>query len=670
MITWNTHRPKSIHSAEISSQTVTNFEAGVADDTSFTDNGSFGVSATFSNTYAITNHGISSYTANFEGGHAFGGSTIQASTAGGLTSSSYSESFHGSNSYSRTYTTDHGLGPTTETQTSSTNDASSSSHSETFFYSFDINSIAETTELTTKNITALVDSTTTFYTYHSGLTTTTGTTAVVSNQTSTTATRLVGGTPETYTYDSDITTDKTATIFSSFVTTLFSNVEVELGTIVSAERNDWLWTLTANLVNARTAAPDLSIHVPLEMASSTSTNATIWPVNTSSTVALRSYGSMVPTATANVGDTSSFILGFISGVNTIDQSYIDFHDRRWPWNVSVQNTGDTTTTYDTVEYGTTFDVNIFNSKTESRFDTSAVSCLNPFTHSVGFSGISTTALPQTSALWATTEKTVAEQSYQISDSTIVTDVDFTSSSSFARGISLTDSFRIVAQAADFTYFPLTDRQLNFQSIGQLNALASPQSFRAGGALANAGTNLSFHGGSIYYPFSVSVSQNVVIPLPSNTAAYDTSGQMFYSYSWSFASAGNGATLKYTSRASSTTQITTGEGIFTENSTADVYLQQGNSWVGGYTPAGGDESATYYPGAFIITHISDGSISETYSTVRSDRETFAAQGDLYNEQQSPASITVARIFNVSAESAAEYATYVRNSDRDLFADRLE
>jgi len=175
-----------------------------------------------------------------------------------------------------------------------------------------------------------------------------------------------------------------------------------------------------------------------------------------------------------------------------------------------------------------------------------------------------------------------------------------------------------------------------------------------------GTNLNFDGGTVFYPFTVSVISNVAIPDPRNHSATDSDSHT-WKYKWSFDS--EGATLSYTNASTyldgtdTSTDRTIGSGKFSATTISDTFVANGGSVLGGYqgiSTAG--ESAYYPPRAARGTSIDFMGGTTSYQSVYTDSSSTTVSDSMIVETSLPAY----QVFTVPTDSAVPaFTSFARN-----------
>ncbi len=605
---------------------------------------------------------LNNFTATFPAGFSAGAGTADDVEIGNLTAVSQTGSF----SVTATlHATEMGEPDIDE----ETNDSGNTSTVDTATYGINYRTTLTSTFDSTRNMTGFVEKSTTFWTVYLGTVLTQGTTTtdILSNATTTTS---VNGVPETVTYETLLTSAFTNTLTVVETTSVADSVRLEIGVVASTEETDWLWTHTAGLLTAITA-PDLSTWHLTDIASSVSESTVLWPVWLTASVPFYTYAT-APTASSTVGTIQTFTLESLTDTGDSDATVVDFASSKWPWREDEVTftawtiTGSTTTIgSETILVGSTV--------TKLAWASPYVSCQEVGTSDQSASVTGTTHLLSTSRIWTTSEKSYALLQYLRSSSTSDSGAAGAGASTIlqAYGASqaMTTLDQIAFDAHQFSYESLSNRLTNFNPLHTEIVFVSPQSLDSDAGTA-AGTNLEFAGGSVFYPFSASVRENLAVAVPYDTTAYDPASSISYTYRWSIAPDGTGATLSLTKMDSDETPTAT-SGVFDEvGAGSAVGVEQGGRVVGGFLPAIGAESATFYPGLFWVTSIAPGGGSTTTFTTRTGRETSALEAGMVVDSLVPASITAAHTFfstgtdHLDFNSARDMSTgFLRNETRD-------
>jgi len=509
-------------------------------------------------------------------------------------------------------------GTTIFADTSTTDSASySSSQSTTFVYGFDFVTSTTTTYSSTLVTTSNVDTTTLSYYIPSGesvVSTSSISTNCASNAYSST---IDYGGGVTGTIISPVTTSFSSTCPTNSFSSSTSSTYVELGTVVSANGSDYLWSFTAN--PAGSPAFNSSQQFATDIAVSF-TQATFWPQYEGRN---QHYAGYV------IGDSATFVTAgeLITGTYNIltatstDSSSIRLTGQDY---FPISTVGTTFSDYSlstsTYTYGggttvfpvfNTSDVYTVNS-TCTELYTDSVVILVP----VGFENSSTTTATTTYSRFASAVGYSFAPEYLSFSDTAIEAEGITSSEAFGCTVAGTTQISVAIGSYLPGFF-----QSNITPVAPFNAILAPQDIKG----ANFAFDLSI-GSEIYYPLTASVLRNAMTPLAvNNTETRQGNGGKSETWIYGFAS-GVISSFLFTSGISSTyasgdyslvTYSTiASSGTFTpENASTfcDSYgLQSG--W-GGFGGIPGHIPTVYVsPGAFQSTHIPQSGTSTSSSNV--------------------------------------------------------
>lgn len=203
---------------------------------------------------------------------------------------------------------------------------------------------------------------------------------------------------------------------------------------------------------------------------------------------------------------------------------------------------------------------------------------------------------------------------------------------------------------DFTQERTTVKVLSLQPIGFTApntfiapspppGFAAPQELHAT-ATHGYGTNLSFGGGTIFYPATLELFQAVSVPNIAGPLAIDENGHT-WSYQWAFDS--TGATLSfsemstYLDGAETKTTATTGSGTFSlMGEQTDGYCIIGGSVLGGYQGFKAEEESGYMPPRAVRgSSIGTDGVATTFKSIFSVYDTIALRETIRVETDLPA-----------------------------------
>jgi hypothetical protein len=187
------------------------------------------------------------------------------------------------------------------------------------------------------------------------------------------------------------------------------------------------------------------------------------------------------------------------------------------------------------------------------------------------------------------------------------------------------------------YFNTFDIQ---QRAPQAGLMQTPDSMAQTNA---AGTNLTCNA-AFYYPFTSSVQQNVVVPVPMNTTAMqtDTAGNSTsWDYQWSSFTVSFTSATSYTSLSGTNTltlwdSSSSTAALSLAGSASDEYWQEynhngnDNFVFGGFAPVSSASEMAAMIGGFAGTSYDETGGSTTYLTIRTTQEESSLQGTVMVE----------------------------------------
>lgn len=658
MLTWQTTREQESFSTSYSSYSSTSQASYYQEGTSSFSNGVGGVPVSYTssgpiiasnnvsisnaNTYSadsVTYWTVSNKTEGFANTfitHGVEGSTYLAQS--GFTSSSFEESFLPPNMV---------FGTSTYTY-------STSSHSSTWTMpSYTYNGTGTSTESSTLTTTSTYSASTLGYT---------STTDASSNTVSTTYSPTTTFTSNVDNSGNLFTTSTVLniTVNSSFTGT--ATAPIEYGTVVSAQGNDWLWSFTG--VPVLGASFDSNSYFLSDIAA-TFSQQTFWNTYTTSTLPYTTYTAV---SNATVGnDASSTAMNtngydvssstgtyeatdvfYPEGSDVTSDSFIE----SWTYtSTSIFTTASTVTTGSNFERDTTtvaIPITILdtgtivggipaNSYVSACFTYSSVSIavvssttstiaqiapyVDMLTASVAVPiQVTTTYTYSTINPYSYSGSASASSSGAYADSAETSSYASYSSSTVYHAATTVFPIAQVAQSA-YTYgYYILPTEI-YEQVPRVGAFHTPYAMRQTDGM---GTNISLSP-SIYYPYTSSVVQSVLTPIPYNGTTND--GTNNWSYSWSsdslsYTSATSTTTLSSTSTVTTWNSTSSSGVMVTEGSDTNTYWTQNcSSYIpltafGGYSPIStAAEIALFSPGAMQAVSYDSAGVSSTQNTIR-------------------------------------------------------
>lgn len=616
MLYWNTTRAESSFNQTSYTQSYTYFNGGEFGGTSSTSSSSRAMGFYDAGSYFTeTNTTAEGYTIAGDG---FGGTSV---TQAGRTYShdatrtEYTET--SSYSHFETYRTT-SLSPIPDvTVTYTVTDSDSYTDSSTFETSglrtYAISTTSTSSETTSRNTTDFVNTVT------SGWMTTGGYPGFVYASTETyaasnsySATTNFGFGVETVTLPVSIETTVTNTYTNFSTVSAFSILEI--GTLASAQRNDWIWSFSKSFggITTFTSAQEWLT----DEANSAASDAilTFWKTRRSRAVGFATFAE-TPSGTFSRAGSSGTYLHAYTSITTAAPSTTTF--------LRADN-DDNSFSHGTVtaeSYRTYVDYLTYTLGPEDSSITAQDSSL--FTYYRSFPEAHTTTLTRsfkientgvtlglaTSSYFSSHLGLTQKDQYLRSTSSYFADDNQTISDSWQNDSSVTrlDTVGLLTHSYD-------PAPTYFEKIWETGAYKAPLTTDA------PATNLNFQGSRIFYPLTALVSQRLVSPIVYTHVTTAETQDTTYSYRW------GSNTMSFTKAWSTTTDIgggvttttagTSGVGTFSTVSQDAVgaYKVNGSSILGGKPPMDSTETVFFGRGAIIGTSVDLDGVRWTYKTI--------------------------------------------------------
>lgn len=416
----------------------------------------------------------------------------------------------------------------------------------------------------------------------------------------------------------------TSTVATSTETVSFTTLStgtasefIELGTVVVAP-DVWAWKIT------RSTAGDPGFISDVGASFETSV---FWPETSSGAVSYYTGASTAISTFTNPGN-----------VQTITMDYPDYNPATLTVTTGDKFSRDTTTIEDftstlaSSSFTTGFESETFTAHAASSYTTTVQMFSAVTLHFYGSDGSEYSV--RNARPYTTTASSLRPQtsfSYQGSGST--------SGTTISSSISYQNSSHLSQQRT-------TIRMINRLLVGftDLNTylcripppgFAAPQELHSD-ATHGFGSNLTFGGGTIFYPNLAGIYRGVGVPYPVNGEAYDSDADMSWRYAWSHDTAG--VTLSYTKMQTTlvgtdtSTLSTSSSGTFTPGVNTAQNVFAGGNILGGYGPiSSASESAYFPPRAVAGTFIGTDGVTSSFKSIFTGTATSVLRGDMYVEQ---------------------------------------
>ena len=460
----------------------------------------------------------------------------------------------------------------------------------------------------------------------------------------------------------------------------------DVGTVVSAEPNEWLWSLTYVCEANEPLNTDLAFISDL---GNSFTLATFWPSYVSNTIKFYTYGQSIPSATfSQAASTTAFTINYpLGNSDTYTLPVTSGDDLARSTSSTTLNSTEMDTTgftdgYSPYTYGVVTDVStVYMSVSSTTSSTMLVQTDLDSTTTT----ISANTYVLTSYSFTVDELGNAYQASGEFHTTFLPAVNFVSSSAFQQGKAATDTSVVYPTLWNGVAASIQV----FEKVPKLNGMYCPSAM---GQDDDIGTNIGIYP-AIYYPFTSSVLNGVVVPLRVNTTTtngtstvpttaastvtgttlsfgYPITSSTSYNYdytytdvsSWSYA--WSSYTLSYTSGTSYTSEsdssTVTLVSTFSTSTNMEIegdnggayysnpqgpYILVSHSQTGLPVPAGGfspisteQQQVVYFPGGRAVTSVdSTGGTTSSLTIVSSSSQNSFCE-TLYVEQSIPAYAT--------------------------------
>lgn len=469
--------------------------------------------------------------------------------------------------------------------------------------------------------------------------------ATIAETVTVTSNIVTGIDSDSNTYSNYAQSSRSYTETVTTTTTIVPTNYIEIGTVVSAEPEDWLWSFTGVATSFTDSA---SSHFLTNLAT-TFTLHTFWATYSASVVSFTPFSTTYSTTLTYAANSSTFEY---NGYETTSSASGDVTTGDLLPKVTSSSSYDATmlgvsfSTYGSDSYLYTADQNgTFSYTTTTNLETTMTNTVlfgTGFDSSTGtISQLVYNVTSQTSITALVFNGYLSGHSYSESSSGTNTFIGYQTdthtggyhssySSSWQSFIASTQTFTVGVNATDFRADSITA----FQRVPKHGGFYSPDEMKQ---TDGTGSNISI-APAIYYPFTSSVQSNVVVPIPLNTVAIQTdtdktvvSGDSTiftdlttWNYSWSSFSLSWTSADSYTSINSLTT-TKTDTVIQSSSSTASMATDGDNGgeyWesvgiaFGGYSPVfTAPEIGIYAPGGVHATVYDTAGNSTTSKIIR-------------------------------------------------------
>lgn len=429
-----------------------------------------------------------------------------------------------------------------------------------------------------------------------------------------------------------ITGPATSSSYYNYTTTTdtYCAASVEIGTIVSADGLEWLWSFTVG--SESTTVLGGSYRFITNLANSF-TQQTFWNHYSQQEVTFLTFEGNATTDSTTITNAESLTTFTTNsyayttdGVSTVTLSLGDL-----PIATATEDLVSTYFATGTFSDGFTSNVISFpdDGFTYSTTITLSVESTTSSTVLFGFENASTGVI--TASTVATTSYVITAvadgSTFYIASSTYGTTADNGNTTAYSVQFSGVTNVIIANHNANLL---LGDSTI-FQRVPKMGGMQTPNAMHQ---TDGTGSNITL-ADSIYYPFVSSVQENVLVPIPLNTTAND--GTNNWSYSWSsfsiyWTSASSYTTASGTSTLTRFSSSTGSDVLSTAGADSGEYWQGISSAFGGYSPvSSAAELAIYAPGGIHATiyDSTGGTVSE--KTIREDISTSNFSGSIRVEE---------------------------------------
>jgi len=421
----------------------------------------------------------------------------------------------------------------------------------------------------------------------------------------------------------------------------FDNI-AENGLALTVEHNEWAW------VYKPAGATNTAVSFFTDIADSF-TATTLWNSLTTSAVSYHEYdGSAVTSHFTFDGSPSTLSFEFLISTDAAT-STITSGDNL-PRDTTTTTVQAWTTSSDSVSVGASYEIDDYATMSVATTTTDYQQITLHSTYPFGLSDAKITSLLSYITKVGTTSVAQAIPAY-LAEAT---------SSNYAMGVTQASTALITNSIALYQLF---DANTAIEGVAPYGVFLAPQYLKSD-SNTNFGTNLSFDGQTVLFPFTSGVYSNVLIPGFGGTVSTTGTDSHTWKYSWKTNS--EGATLLYShissfldGTATKTTATVSSGQFLTDSTLTDSFNADGGTVYGGF-PADKTRGETVYFGrrAVIGTIIGLTGDSTTYKSIYSDGTVSTLSQTMIVENSTPAFVPVQA---PGGGDAFQMAVYARNLD---------